>query len=120
MHALAHPLGALYNAHHGTLNAILMPYVLKANRHKIEQQIERLTQYMQLEDSGFDAFLKWVLDLRKQLGIPHTLADIDIDAAKADTVAEMAVEDPSSGGNPISFTTEEYKEIFLNAVSGNL
>jgi len=120
MHALAHPLGALYNAHHGTLNAILMPYVLKANRHKIETQTERLTQYMQLENFGFDAFLQWVLDLRKQLGIPHTLAEIDIDAVKADTVAKMAVEDPSSGGNPISFTTEEYKKIFLNAVSGNL
>ncbi|HID02406.1 MAG TPA: iron-containing alcohol dehydrogenase, partial [Desulfobacterales bacterium] len=120
MHALAHPLGALYNAHHGTLNAILMPYVLKANRSEIELQIERLTRYMQLEETGFDAFLQWILDIRKQLAIPHTLANIDIDGTQAKTVAKMAVEDPSSGGNPIQFTKEEYQQIFINAVQGNL
>jgi len=120
MHALAHPLGALYNAHHGTLNAILMPYVLKANRSEIELQIERLTRYMQLEETGFDAFLQWILDIRKQLAIPHTLANIDIDDTQAKTVAKMAVEDPSSGGNPIQFTKEEYQQIFINAVQGNL
>ncbi len=120
MHALAHPLGALYNKHHGTLNAILMPYVLKANRSAIEKQIERLTLYMELESSGFDGFLQWVLNMREQLGIPHTLAEIDIDDAKAATVAQMAVEDPSSGGNPISFSTEEYKQIFLDAIQGKL
>ena len=48
MHALAHPLGGLFDAHHGTLNAILMPYVLKINRKVIEQRIDRLTQYMNL------------------------------------------------------------------------
>ena len=120
MHALAHPLGALYNAHHGMLNAILMPYVLQANRSAIEPRIERLTHYMGMEKTGFDGFLSWVVDLRKQLGIPHTLASIDIGETKATTVAQMAVEDPSSGGNPISFSAEEYQQIFLNAVQGVL
>ncbi len=120
MHALAHPLGALYNAHHGMLNAILMPYVLKANRSKIESRIERLTKYMPFEEPGFDAFLNWVVTFREELGIPHTLASIDIDIEQAETVAKMAAEDPSSGGNPISFTTGEYKEIFINAVQGVL
>jgi len=120
MHALAHPLGALYNAHHGMLNAILMPYVLKANRSKIESRIERLTKYMAFQEPGFDAFMNWVVTFREELGIPHTLASIDIDIEQAETVSEMAVEDPSSGGNPISFTTDEYKEIFTNAVQGVL
>lgn len=120
MHALAHPLGAIYNAHHGMLNAILMPYVLQANRSAIEPRIERLTHYMGIERTGFDGFLSWVVDLRKQLGIPHTLASIDIGETKATTVAQMAVEDPSSGGNPISFSAEEYQQIFLNAVQGVL
>ncbi len=120
MHALAHPLGALYNAHHGTLNAILMPYVLQANRSQIEQPIERLTQYMGFEEPGFDGFMSWVLNLRKELGIPHTLAAIDIDETKAETVGKMALEDPSSGGNPISFTAREYQQIFVDAVQGKL
>lgn len=118
MHALAHPLGALYNAHHGMLNAILMVYVLQANRNKIEEPIERLTRYLGFEEPGFDAFLQWVIKLREQLGIPNTLAAIDIDDSKAKLVGEMAVEDPSSGGNPIQFSATEYQKIFLNAVHG--
>lgn len=120
MHALAHPLGGLYNAHHGTLNAILMPYVLKANRKEIEKRIERLTQYMGFETPGFDGFMYWILSLREQLGIPHTLAALDIDETRAKTVAKMAIEDPSSGGNPVSFTAEDYELVFLNAVNGVL
>lgn len=120
MHALAHPLGALYDAHHGTLNAILMPYVLKANRHEIEQRIDRLTKYMGLNKTGFDGFMHWVLELRKQLEIPHTLSAINIDIAQADTVAKIAIEDPSAGGNPISFSADQYQQIFIDAVEGNL
>ena len=120
MHALAHPLGALYDAHHGTLNAILMPYVLKANRSEIEQCIDRLTHYMDLNETGFDGFMNWVLQMRKQLGIPHTLAEIDIDDTQAELVGQMAFEDPSAGGNPISFSADQYQQIFKDAVSGNL
>ncbi len=120
MHALAHPLGALYDAHHGTLNAILMPYVLKANYREIKQRIDRLTRYMELDESGFEGFLNWVLQLREQLGIPHTLTDINIDQEKAETVATMAVEDPSAGGNPINFSASEYRRIFQDAVTGRL
>jgi alcohol dehydrogenase class IV len=120
MHALAHPLGGLYNAHHGMLNAILMPYVLKANRNAIEERIDRLTQYMGLEQTGFDGFLYWILQLRKELGIYNTLKELDIDDSKADTIARMATEDPSAGGNPINFKIEKYKEIFVNAVHGTL
>ncbi len=120
MHALAHPLGALYDAHHGTLNAILMPYVLKANRSEIETRLDRLTQYMGLNETGFDGFLNWVLEMRKQLKIPHTLDEINIDAEQAETVGKMAVEDPSAGGNPISFSAEQYQQIFIDAVNGKL
>ena len=120
MHALAHPLGALYDAHHGTLNAILMPYVLIANQREIEQRIDRLTRYMGLSNTGFDGFMSWVLELREQLAIPHTLEEIGIDDAQAGTVARMAIEDPSAGGNPISFNAEQYQQIFVNAVKGDL
>jgi len=120
MHALAHPLGALYNAHHGTLNAILMPYVLKANRSEIEERLTQLTAYMGLAEPGFDAFLNWVLELRTSLGIPHTLAEIDINTQQAKRVGTMAVDDPSAGGNPIQFNAEQYQQIFEDAVNGIL
>ncbi len=120
MHALAHPLGALYNAHHGLLNAILMPYVLVANRTAIEERIDRLSRYMGLEAPGFDGFLTWVLEMRKDLGIPHTLAGININADDAERVGAMAEEDPSAGGNPIPFNAAQYAGIFRNAVNGSL
>ena len=120
MHALAHPLGALYDAHHGLLNAILMPYVLKANQAVISERIERVARYIGLGDSSFDGFLNWVLQMRKDLKIPHTLAEINIDEAQQTLVAVMATEDPSAGGNPITFTADQYQQIFLNAVRGTL
>ena len=120
MHALAHPLGALYDAHHGMLNAILMPYVLKANKNEIEERINRLTRYMGLAETGFDSFLNWVLAIREELAIPHNLSTIGIDDAKSVTVGKMAVEDPSAGGNPISFSEEQYRDIFVAAVHGTL
>lgn len=120
MHALAHPLGALYDAHHGMLNAILMPYVLKANRPEIEERINRLTRYMGLAETGFDAFLNWIVELREQLKIPHTLAELNINDAQAITIGTMATEDPSAGGNPIRFSSEHYQKIFRDAVSGKL
>ncbi len=120
MHALAHPLGALYDAHHGMLNAILMPYVLEANRREIKKRMSRLASYIGLDDTSFDGFLGWVVELRKELAIPHILAGIDIDDSQAEKVGKMATEDPSAGGNPITFTAAEYQQIFRNAVSGKL
>ena len=120
MHALAHPLGALYDAHHGMLNAILMPYVLKANQPVIADRIADLARAMGLADQSFDGFLQWVLDLRETIGIPHTLAAIEIDDAQADKVGTMATEDPSAGGNPIQFSAAEYSAVFKNAVHGIL
>lgn len=119
IHALAHPFGGLYDAHHGLLNAIIMPYVLKANRKKIEKDIERAAAYLGIK-GGFNGFLKWVLALRKELGIPHKLADIGIDTKRLDEVAAMAVKDPSAGGNPIAFTEKQYKALAKKCVTGDL
>ncbi|MFT5503484.1 MAG: alcohol dehydrogenase class IV [Gammaproteobacteria bacterium] len=119
MHALAHPLGAVYDAHHGMLNAILMPYVLKANRSVIEERIGRLARYLGL-DPDFDSFLTWVLDLRKTVGIPHALSAIISDDQRFDEIAAMAVDDPSGGTNPIQFDAQEYAAILKSAYSGEL
>ena len=119
VHALSHPFGGLYDAHHGMLNGIVMPYVLKANRKKIEKDIERASAYLGIK-GGFNGFLKWVLALRKEIGIPHKLADIGIDTKRLDEVAKMAVKDPSASGNPILFTEKQYKALAKKCVVGDL
>jgi len=118
MHAIAHSLGALYGAHHGLLNAILMPYVLKENRDEIEEKIERLARYIGLEDSSFDGFMYWVFEMRRNLNIPHNLSSLNIDDSEATLVGIMSAKDPSAVGNPTLFSAEKYSEIFVLAVNG--
>ena len=120
MHALAHPLGAVYNCHHGLLNAILMPYVLQANSTAIEQKIAHLALCIGLDSPSFECFLAWVVGLKKELNIPHSLAEIGIDLAQVEQIADMAVKDPCAGGNPIQFSASQYSEILTAAVTGEL
>ncbi len=120
MHAIAHSLGALYGAHHGLLNAILMPYIVKANRGIITAQIERLGNYLRLDDPTFNGFMNWILAMRRQLEIPHTLSTIDIDESQAERIGKMSVVDAAAAGNPIAFSAERYAEIFVDAVNGSL
>lgn len=115
MHALAHPLGALYDAHHGRLNAILMPYVLLANRSVIEEKIIRLANHLSISN-GFDGFLDWVLQMRMELGIESTLSELGIDDAHIDRIAKMATEDAAAGSNPVIFTQEQYRVILQDAI----
>jgi alcohol dehydrogenase class IV len=119
MHALAHPLGALFGVHHGLLNAILMPYVLAANRAAIETDAAYLAGCLKLGDS-LDDLLAWVLDLRRDLAIPAALAEVGVPADATAQVSAMAVEDPSAGSNPIPFTQADYAALFERAESGSL
>lgn len=120
MHAIAHSLGAIYGAHHGLLNAILMPYILKANQEQITAKTERLGHFLYLKKPDFNGFMDWILEMRSQLGIPHNLSAIDIDTTQAERIGKMSVIDPAASGNPITFSAERYAEIFTNAVNGNL
>jgi alcohol dehydrogenase class IV len=118
MHALAHSLGAVYGTHHGLLNAILMPYILMANRCAIEADAAYLARCLGLE--GFEGLLDWILGLRREVGIPHDLAAAGIDSGERERIGAMAVADPSAGGNPIAFSAEEYAKLFAHAVEGTL
>ncbi len=119
MHALAHPLGAIYDAHHGMLNAILMPYVLKANYSEINTRIARLARYLDLE-ADFDAFLNWVLSMREEIGIHHALSAIIPEDSRLSEIGEMAVIDPSAGTNPILHDAVAYAGIARSAYNGEL
>ena len=118
MHALAHPLGALYDAHHGLLNAVLMPYVLQANWHAIESELDYLSRALALD--GAESILAWILELRARIGIPGNLGALNIDDAQADKVATMATEDPSAASNPIPLSQVQYRTVFTRAVKGEL
>lgn len=118
MHALAHPLGAQYDAHHGLLNAILMPYVLRQNRDAIDHKLSYLARALDLPHYNANAFIDWVLSLRESIGIPHTLKAINIDETVLNTIGKDACADPSAGTNPIPLTVEEYQDITYRALIG--
>ncbi|MDH5435464.1 MAG: iron-containing alcohol dehydrogenase [Gammaproteobacteria bacterium] len=120
MHALAHPLGATYDAHHGLLNAILMPYVLKYNADVIEQPMQRLANVLELQNKSVQGVVDWVLQLRKDIGIPHSLKEINIDDSRLSEIAKKAVEDPSNGGNPKSMQSRDYEIVLNDAINGRL
>jgi alcohol dehydrogenase len=119
IHALSHPLGGLYDSHHGLLNGIIMPYVVAANRKKIEPEIERAAAYLGIR-GRFDGFVNWILKLRRAIGIPNSLSEIGIDGKRVAEVAAMAVKDPTHGGNPISFSERQYQALLRRAIRGEL
>ena len=114
----AHPLGALYDKHHGLLNAILLPYVLQYNRPAIEDRVVHIARVIDLEDQTFVGFMHWVQQLRNTLHIPDNLQLIGIDTEQSRRVGEMAAVDPSAAGNPLSLSAEQYAKIFETAVHG--
>ncbi|QIE88235.1 iron-containing alcohol dehydrogenase [Pseudomonas nitroreducens] len=121
VHALAHPLGAKHHKHHGLLNAVLLPYLLAANRPAIEADATRLARYLELPEASFDGLLGWVLELRSAVGIPHTLRELGLDGEDAQWVGEQAVADISSSEtNSLPLQAEDYSRIYLNAVNGVL
>jgi len=119
IHALSHPVGALYDTHHGMTNAVFMPYVLRFNRSAIEDRIKRLSAYVGLKPT-FRAFLDWVLALRAEIGVPHTLAGLNVGDDRIDRVVAMAVQDPTAAGNPLPLDKRAARTIFRRALEGRL
>jgi len=119
VHALSHPVGALYDTHHGLTNAVFLPYVLVFNRRAIEDRIRRLAAYMGLRPS-FRAFLDWILALRAEIGVPHTLAGLHVGDDQIDLIVAMAVADPTAPGNPLPLDRRAARTIFRRTLTGRL
>jgi alcohol dehydrogenase len=121
IHSLSHPVNALNNIHHGLSNAIFMPYVLTFNKSFIEEKIIKICNYLELKERTFDGFIDWVLKLRKDLDIPHKLSDVikekDLDLNR---LTKMALEDPSTGGNPKKLSLEDMRIMYTHSMSGKL
>ena len=120
MHALSHPIGALHDTHHGMTNATVMPYILQFNRPAIEERITRLAAYLGLPNPGFDSFLAFVLKLRQDIGVPHTLRELVVGDPEVELIADMAIIDPSASGNPLTLSRDDAIGIFDAAWHGRL
>ena len=121
IHSLSHPINALNDIHHGLSNAIFMPYVLSFNKNVIEKKIIKICDYLELKNKSFNGFIDWILDLRKQLKIPHKLSEvINNEDFDIDRLSEMAYADPSTGGNPKKLTVADMKSMYLKSFSGDL
>ena len=120
IHSLSHPVNAQFNVHHGLSNAIFMPYVLTFNKNLIEKKIISICDYLNL-DKSFNSFLNWILQLRKELKIPHTLSEvIEADNINLDQLSKMAIEDPSTATNPKKMTVDDMKILYTHSISGKL
>ncbi len=118
IHSLSHPVGAVLDTHHGLTNAVVMPYVLAFNRKAIDAKIKRLAKWLGLKKPGFAGFLAWVLELRRAIGIPHTLAELGVTPAYLERFSHMAAADPTAGGNPVKAGPDEMRKMYESALSG--
>jgi len=120
IHSLSHPVNAQFNLHHGLSNAIFMPYVLTFNRKEISEKIVSICDYLNLEKK-FDSFINWIIELRRDVKIPHKLSDVlEIDKVNLDKLSQMALEDPSTAGNPKKLTKEDMKIMYEHSLAGKL
>ena len=120
IHSLSHPVNAQFNVHHGLSNAIFMPYVLSFNKKEIEDKIISICDYLNL-NKNFDDFLNWILDLRKKLKIPHTLSEVvDEKTIDINKISKMALDDPSTSGNPKKLNLSDLEKLYRNSLKGEL
>ena len=115
IHSLSHPVGAIYNTHHGMTNAVVMPPVLRFNRAAIENRIAMAAAYLGIS-GGFDGFYDYVLKLREELGVPDRLSALGVGTDRIDEMAAMAIVDPTAGGNPVELTLEAAKQLFRDCI----
>ena len=118
IHSLAHPLGAIYDAHHGLLNGILMPYAVAFNRGVISEKMRLLAAYLDIPQQDTDGVIGWINALRQDIGIPNTLGAIGIDTARAGEIAKAAMADPSTPSNARPFSEAEVRALFEKSVRG--
>jgi alcohol dehydrogenase len=120
MHSLSHPCSANLHTHHGLTNGVVMPYVLAWNRAALNEKLRRLGSFLELRDASFDGVLDWILTLRRELNIPHTLAELGMQEHHVDQFAPQAFTDPSTGGNPLPMTTDDFATLYRYCIRGQL
>ncbi len=115
IHAMSHPIGAVFNTHHGTTNAVCMPAVLDFNAPAIADRFQQAAAYLGI-DGGFDGFRSFVQSFNDMLGIPRTLSELGVSEARVPELVKGAIIDPSCGGNPIELTEDNLTALFNAAL----
>ena len=111
IHAMSHPVGAVFNTHHGTTNAVCMPAVLAFNADAIRGRFDQAAAYLGI-DGGFDGFCEFVQQFNDSFAIPRTLTEMGVSEERLDDLVAMALEDPSCGGNPVELTADGLRALF--------
>lgn len=120
MHSLSHPLGAVLNIHHGLSNAVVMPYVVRFNETAINHKMTDLARYLNLEKQSYSGVVDWILKLREEIKIPHTLKECGVDTEVIKQLAPMAVADPSTGTNPIALNNDNVSRLYEDCINGKM
>ena len=118
IHALSHPVGVLHGGHHGRLNGLFMPHVLRFNRPLIEARVGLLARHAGIEPAGFDGFLDWILSIRRQWNVPASLAGAGVREAEFAEIIRLALEDPTAGGNPVPLDEAGLRGMLEAAMAG--
>ena len=120
VHSISHPIGALYDTHHGLTNGVVLPYVMQFNRGAIEERMRLLARFLDLPKPGFEGVLDWVLALRKELGVPHSLAELAVKEDRIDEMAAMSVDDPTAASNPVPMQAADFAKVMRAALKGDV
>ena len=120
IHSLSHPVGAVFDTHHGLTNAVFMPYVLAFNQKAIGDKMERLARFIGLKKPSFQAVLEWTLDLRQKFEIPHTAAELGVAEGRVSDIAAMAALDLTAPTNPVPAGETEMRRILDAAMEGRI
>lgn len=120
MHSLSHPCSANLNTHHGLTNAVVMPYVMAWNRPALSEKMQRLAAFLNLRQHSFDGVLDWIMELRKTIGVPDTLGELGVTMEHVQGFARQAFDDPSTGGNPVPMTVEDFGQLYRNCIEGKI
>jgi len=121
IHSLSHPVNSLFNVHHGLSNGIFMPYVLTFNRSIIENKIAKLSEYLDLKEASFNSFVDWVVELKEQIKIPHTISEsAKINDQDIEKMSPMALDDPCTPSNPKKLVLDDMVSMYEHSVQGKL
>ena len=120
IHALSHPIGAIYDTHHGMTNAVFTPYVLMFNKNAVEDRLSHIARYLALPSPSFTGVVDWILDLRERFQIPHNASELGIEFERIEEIAAMAAADPTASTNPIPVNATKIRSIYTAALNGLL
>ena len=120
IHSLSHPVGAVFDTHHGLTNAVFMPYVLAFNRPLLDERLTRLARFLDLPGDGADGVMEWVLALRREIGIPHSLADLGVAESGVAELVALAEIDQARACNPRDLSTRDLTQLFIDAIRGEV